>query len=353
MKTLPNTATMFRALHDRDRSFEGLFWVGVRTTGIFCRPTCGAKKPKRENCEFFPSQSSALHAGYRPCMRCRPMDNGSPAPEWLPQLCSRIADEPWSRIRQTDLRELGLNPDRVRRHFKQHLGISFAEYQRAHALGAALRDMQDGVTAVEAGVRSGFDSTSGFREAFRRVFGEPPSEAKSAACLLCRRIESPLGPMLAIASSEGLCLLEFVERRALLREIADLRRRFRSAVVPGDNAHLKAAATQIGEYFAGTRREFSLAIDAPASPFHQRVWDRLQTIPYGETRSYAQLGRELRVPGGARAIGRANGSNRIAVVIPCHRVIRQNGELAGYAGGLWRKRWLLDHEESAVRQPKS
>jgi AraC family transcriptional regulator of adaptative response/methylated-DNA-[protein]-cysteine methyltransferase len=196
---------------------------------------------------------------------------------------------------------------------------------------------------------AGFDSDSGFREAFARVFGDAPGRSRDKAVLTARWLESPLGPMLAIASETGLVLLEFVDRRALETELGELKRQFSSAIVPGDNPILERTARQLAEYFAGTRSAFDIPLDPRGSDFERRVWQALLSIPHGRTDSYLGIATSVGSPAASRAIGRANGRNRIAIVIPCHRVIRSDGALCGYGGGIWRKQWLLDHERRVLK----
>ncbi len=196
----------------------------------------------------------------------------------------------------------------------------------------------------EAQNGSGFESASGFREAFTKIFGDPPTTAKERAPLFAQRIDTPLGAMLAVADDEGLRLLEFTDRRALERELTILRKRFRTNVVPGEHEYLDAIRTQFGEYFAGTRTEFDVPLAPVGSDFQMRAWEVLRSIPTAETRSYSWMAEQLGVPGAQRAVGRANGTNLLCIIIPCHRVIRADGTLCGYGGGLWRKKWLLEHE---------
>src|SRR5687767_8692311 len=346
MMTLPSTTEMYRALVERDQSFEGLFYACVRTTGIFCRPTCRARKPKPENVEFAPSIQEALHRGYRPCLVCEPMSAGAAAPNWLAPLIGEIKDHPDLKLRDHDLRVRGLDPVQVRRTFKRCFGMTFQAYQRACRLGTALRALHDGSPTLEAGLDAGFESDSGFRAAFARVFGETPGHARDTALLTATWIETPLGPMLAIAGDRGLELLEFVDRRALETELRELRRSLDGVIVPGDHAILRQAAEQLREYFAGTRRDFDLPLKQRGSAFQLAAWKALCEIPYGETRSYTDMARRVGSPGAVRAIGRANGQNQIAIVVPCHRVIRADGSLCGYGGGRWRKQWLIEHEIS-------
>jgi AraC family transcriptional regulator of adaptative response/methylated-DNA-[protein]-cysteine methyltransferase len=346
MMTLPSTAEMYRALVERDGSFEGLFFACVRTTGIFCRPTCHARKPKPENVEFAATIQEALHRGYRPCHLCDPLSVGPSAPNWLTPLLGEIKNHPDLRLRDLDLRVRGLDPVQVRRTFQRSFGMTFQAYQRACRLGTAMKALHGGARTLDAGLDAGFDSDSGFREAFAKVFGDAPGRARDRALLTASWIETPLGPMLAIAGDEGLELLEFVDRRALETELRELARKWNRAIVPGDHPVLARTATQLGEYFAGTRRTFDVLLKLQGSPFQIAAWKALCDIPYGETRSYADMARSVGSPGAVRAIGRANGQNRICIVVACHRVIQADGSLCGYGGGRWRKQWLIEHERS-------
>ncbi len=342
--SLPPAATMYRALLHRDSNFEGLFFVGVKTTGIFCRPTCPARKPKAENVEFFPSSRDALYAGYRPCARCSPLDHEKKAPALVKRLCDEIEKDPSRRIRGAELRSMNIDPSTARRQFQRYYGMTFQAYQRARRMGLALRDIRKGETVIGAQIEHGFESASGFWEAFKQLFGTPPSQAEQINCLLAAWIDTPLGAMVALADEAGLCLLEFVDRRGLEREILQLRKKTGCFMVPGSNKILDRTKDEVKRYFDGRLTEFSIPFVVNGTPFETKVWKALQTIPSGETRSYAQLAKKIGKPSAVRAVGHANGSNRIAIMIPCHRVIRSDGELCGYGGGIWRKKWLLDHE---------
>jgi AraC family transcriptional regulator, regulatory protein of adaptative response / methylated-DNA-[protein]-cysteine methyltransferase len=348
MMILPSTAEMYRALVERDQTFEGLFFACVRTTGIFCRPTCHARKPKPENVEFASTIQEALHRGYRPCRVCAPMSAAAAAPNWLAPLVDEMLRQPDTRLRDEDLRVRGLDPVQVRRTFKRSFGMTFQAYQRACRLGTAMRALHGGAPTLAAGLDAGFESDSGFREAFARVFGETPGEARDTTLLTATWMETPLGPMLAIAGGRGLELLEFVDRRALETELRELRRTLGGAIVPGDHAILRQTRDELREYFAGHRREFTMPLHQRGSDFQLKAWGALCRIPYGETRSYSDMAREVGSPAAVRAIGRVNGQNRIAIIVPCHRVIRSDGSLCGYGGGRWRKHWLLQHEKSLI-----
>ena len=343
-QSLPTPRTMYRALARRDAAYEGVFFTGVKTTGIFCRPTCRAKKPRPENVEFFPTIIEALHGGYRPCRLCRPMDGPKPVPALVEQLRRAVEESADGRVSDKDLAAMGVEPSTARRRFQAYHGMTFHAYQRARRMGLALRDVKAGQAVIDVQLARGYESTSGFREAFTRIFGAPPRGAKAGHCLLAQRIETPLGTMLALADEAGLRLLEFADRRGLERELAGLRRRLKCAIVPGSNATLEKTRAQLARYFAGESLVFDLPLAPVGSAFQQKVWTELGRIAPGKTRSYVELARRLGVPRAPRAIGRANGSNMLALVIPCHRVIRADGSLCGYAGGIWRKQRLLEHE---------
>ena len=189
MKTpelLPPTETMYRALVNRDSSFEGIFFVGVRTTGIFCRPTCTAKKPARENVDFFATPSEALESGYRPCLRCHPTDPNERPPKLIERLSAEVDRALGGRLTDKELAALAIDPSTARRQFKRHYGMTFQAYHRARRMGLALSHVRQGDRVDEARNGSGFESESGFREAFTKIFGEPPSDAKAAAARVYR-----------------------------------------------------------------------------------------------------------------------------------------------------------------------
>lgn len=345
--TLPSREEMMQAFLDRDPSYEGLFYTGVRTTGIFCRPTCAARKPLPENVEFFASARDALLAGYRACKRCRPLEPAGEAPAWVEKLLDEVEQEPAGSWRDVDLEARGLSPDRVRRWFQRHHGMTFQAYIRSRRLGLALGRLRQGDDILETAFDSGYESVSGFHEAFTRLFGAPPGETRQgngAGAVVVNRVLTPLGPMLAGVAEGRLCLLEFADRRALERQLGVLRRRLDTAMVPGSDPLLGRLAGQLEAWFDGRLRHFSVPLTDPGTDFQRDVWQALREIPYGETVSYGEVARRIGRPSAVRAVAGAVGDNRLAVVIPCHRVVGSDGSLTGYGGGLWRKRRLLQIE---------
>jgi AraC family transcriptional regulator of adaptative response/methylated-DNA-[protein]-cysteine methyltransferase len=342
---------MERAFLSADPRYDGIFFTAVRTTGIFCRPSCRARKPRPSNVEFFGSVREAIFAGYRPCQRCHPARPLGSSPDWVTRLLDTVETQPDRRLRDSDLRRLGVEPARARRYFLEHYGMTFHAYCRGRRLACALRRLHDGAPLDTVALDTGWESHSGFRDAFARTFGTPPGKSAKASCVVTSGIDSPLGPMIAGATDEGLCLLEFADRRMLDAQIKRLERMVGQPLVPGNHPYLTQAHEELEAYFAGMLRAFRVPLVFRGTAFEERVWRELARIPYGETCSYAELARRVDAPGAQRAVGRANGMNRIAIVIPCHRVVNSDGKLGGYGGGLWRKHWLLALEARGRAEP--
>jgi AraC family transcriptional regulator of adaptative response/methylated-DNA-[protein]-cysteine methyltransferase len=226
--------------------------------------------------------------------------------------------------------------------------MTFHAFERARRLGVALGRLHQGDDLLAAGYDAGYASPSGFRDAFEKLFGRTPGRAADATLVKVTRLGTPLGAMVAAATDDALCLLEFADRRMLETQIDRLQTRLPGRFVPGDNDILARTQVQIAEYFAGTRRAFDLPLVTPGTEFQRAVWGALRTIPYGATRSYADQARAIDRPAAVRAVGRANGDNRIAIIVPCHRVVGASGVLVGYGGQLWRKKALLALECDAT-----
>lgn len=344
--TLPHRTEMLTAFASRDASYDGVFVTAVKTTGIFCRPTCTARKPRPENVEFYADAQGALLAGYRPCKRCRPMTPAGQAPEWADLLLRAVEADPAHRWTDTDLRSLDLDPGRVRRWFQRHHGMTFHGYHRARRLGLALGRLNQGEALTQAGFAHGFESDSGFREAFSRLFGEPPGRARHRDVAFLTRMGTPLGPMVAGATAAGICLLEFADRPMLETQLERVRRRLGCTTAPGDHEHLAHLEAELAGYFAGRLERFSVPLVVAGTPFQTAVWRELGRIPYGSTTDYQAIATAIGRPAARRAVGRANGDNRLAILLPCHRVVGRDGTLTGYGGGLWRKRRLLELESA-------
>ncbi len=339
----PSTREMSRALFAGDATYDGVFFVGVRTTAVFCRPSCRARKPRPENVEYFGTVREAMRAGYRPCLRCRPLEDGE-APDWVRTLLATVEREPSRRLPDSDLRRMGIEPARARRWFRKRYGMTFQSFCRGRRLSGTLTALRRGSSIDAAVFEGGYGSHSGFRDAFARSFGSTPGRAESVEAVTLGWIETPLGPMVAGATRVGVCLLEFTDRRGLERELAEVRRRLGRPAEPGESDHIRRLREELGSYFQGKLRSFTTPVAAAGTPFEERVWRALREIPYGETRSYEDIAVNVGKPGACRGVGSANGRNPVAIVVPCHRVVRKDGTLGGYGGGLWRKRRLLEIE---------
>lgn len=346
--SLPPRETLYAALLERDAGYEGVFYAAVRTTGIFCRPTCAARKPRAENVDFYATADEALAAGYRPCLRCRPLSAPGETPEWVRRAVGLANRDPRQRVAAADLRAAGIDPDRLRDWFKRHFGTTFARAIRAGRLASALGAVAEGDDVLGAAHDHGWSSASAFHDAARQQRARLPAGTAPEPAVYTM-LASPLGPMLAVASARGLVLLEFLDRPALPGALEDLARTHGIVAAPGESAVLARTRESMTEYFAGSAVAFDLPLDLRGSDFEQRVWRALLDIPRGQTRSYGEIAAALGQPGAARAVGLANGRNRVAIIVPCHRVIGADGSLVGYGGGQARKAWLLRLEGAIAR----
>ncbi len=336
---------MYDALVRKDSQFEGVFFAAVKTTGIFCRPTCTARKPKFENVAFYTTSKEAILHGYRPCKVCSPLEQQHEAPAYIRQLLTALQEQPDRKIRDQELREMGMEPVQVRRWFKKHHNLTFQSFQRMQRINQAFGMIRYGEKVTSAAYENGYDSLSGFHYSFKKSTGFAPNASKSGQVITITRLTTPLGPMLTGATDKGICLLEFTDRKMLETELKQLQKLLASPLLPGQHRHFDQLHQELQEYFEGRRQLFTVPLDAPGTLFQQSVWKELTSIPYGTTRSYKQQAMHLNNPSAVRAVANANGLNRISLLIPCHRVIGSDGSLTGYGGGIWRKQWLLDHEE--------
>ena len=335
----------YKALLEKNTEYEGVFYVGVKTTGIFCRPTCPARKPKYDNCEFYRTAQEALLASFRPCIRCKPLSHPNQVSDSVKKLVEAVEENPEKRWKDRDFETLAIDASTARRQFKKRFGMTFVEYARARRMGIAMKQIREGETVIETQFNAGYESSSGFRDAFSKIMGAAPTHlSKHLNILKASWLDTALGPMIAIADDESLYLLEFVDRRGLEREIERLRKKTKSAIIPGSTKPIISIEAELKLYFEGTLNEFKTPINLLGSPFQKQVWHELTQIPYGETRSYSKQAETIGNPTAFRAVANANGANQLAIVIPCHRIINLDGSLGGYGGGIARKKWLIEHE---------
>lgn len=338
---------MYDAIVRKDSSFEGVFFTAVKTTGIFCRPSCTARKPKLENVEFFTSTKECILKGYRPCKLCNPLQKLNQTPELYQQILNELTSDPSLKLKDYDLKKRGIEPSQIRRWFLKNHSITFHSFQRMFRINSAFKKIQSGETITNTAFETGFDSLSGFADSFKTIFGVSPRNGIAKSIIDLKRIETPLGTMIACATSQGVCLLEFSDRKMLETELKSLTKQLNAIIVQGVNPYFEILETQLQEYFSGKRKIFDLPLHTPGTEFQQKVWTALQDIPFGQLRSYKEQAIAIGSPESIRAVANANGMNRISILIPCHRVLGSDGQLTGYGGGIWRKQYLLDLEKKS------
>lgn len=343
-----STEIMYKASFNKDASFEGVFWMGVKTTGIFCRPTCTARKPKPENVEFFDNTKEAILKGYRPCKVCKPLEKLNETPKYIKEIIDELAENPSLKFKDYDLVKRGIEPATMRRWFLKNHGITFQAYQRMFRINSAFKKIQKGERVTETAFESGYESLSGFTESFKNVFGVSPKNSKNQKIIDLKRIETPLGTMYAAATENGICMLEFTDRKMLETELKHISKLLNANIIQGENPIFEILEKELSEYFEGKRTEFTVPLDFVGSDFQKQVWGILMKIPYGQTWSYAKQAEVLGDKNKVRAVANANGMNKISILVPCHRVIGSDGNLTGYGGGIWRKQKLLELEKAIL-----
>lgn len=327
----------WKAVCDRDASADGRFFFAVKTTGVYCRPSCPARRPLRRNVEFYPAADAAAGAGYRPCLRCKP-----DRPDWAARVCRYLEDNAGRAVTLDELeRAFGLTAWHLQRAFKKRTGLSPREYQDAVRAAQLRTELRQQNTVTDAVYAAGYSSPSRMYEHAAGAIAMTPSEYRTGGSRLCLRYQvSPtaLGPMLAAATDRGLAAVRFGDSAAALLEA--LRREFPNADLL-ESAEIAPWVEALRAYVAGSCDTIDLPLDIRATAFQLRVWKHLQSIPRGETRTYSEVAAAIGQPTATRAVARACATNPVAVVVPCHRVIRSDGSAAGYAWGIERKRTLL------------
>ena len=353
MFSLPDPDVLYNALVARSDAYEGRAYVGVTSTGIFCRLNCPAPNPKPENCTFFENPGDCIAAGFRPCKRCHPLAPVARLDPLVDQMLKAFDADPMRRWSETCVASMGFDPSTVRRAFKRHFGMTFLEMARHRRLRHSAEVLAKGDKVIEAQLSAGFEAPSAFRAAFAKLMGRAPGEFAENALLRASWIDTPIGAMVTICDATQVHLLEFPERKGLAREVQQLFQFSKGQLGFGRFALTDRVQAQLTEFFAGRRRKFELPLALHGTDFSKTVWRALQDIPAGQTRSYAQLAQSIARPTAMRAVARANGANQIAIVLPCHRVIGADGTLTGYAGGLWRKQKLIELERAYAEAPSS
>jgi AraC family transcriptional regulator of adaptative response/methylated-DNA-[protein]-cysteine methyltransferase len=340
----------WQAVLARDRRYDGAFVYAVRSTGIYCRPSCASRRPRRTQVTFFPIPEAAEQDGFRACRRCHPADaNGSdPVVALVREACQALAG-PTPPSLDTLATALGIRPHRLVRAFKRVLGITPKEYAAARRVARFKQELKRRSHVSPAVYEAGYGSSSRVYEGANAQLGMTPgayARGGAGSAINYVIVPSPLGKMLVAATERGVCRIGFGDDAATLE--ADLISEFPAAGVEKDRAGLERWVAAILAYLEGREPHLDLPLDIRATAFQRRVWQELQRIPFGETRSYSDVARRMGQPKAMRAVARACATNPVALVIPCHRVVREDGELGGYRWGIERKRALLSQEKSGT-----
>jgi AraC family transcriptional regulator of adaptative response/methylated-DNA-[protein]-cysteine methyltransferase len=349
--TTTNTSDRrWQAVLDRDRSLDGTFVFGVSSTGVFCRPSCPSKRPRRENVSFFANAAAAQQAGYRACLRCRPKAvDGDPQSAFVRAVCRYIEQHIEDRLTLSSLaREFRRSPFHLQRTFKSVLGVSPKAYIDACRLRQVKQNLQAGHSVTASLYAAGYGSSSRLYERTATQLGMTPEKYRRGAVAAVVRFtiaDSPLGRMLIAATDKGICAIQFADSDDELQQ--GLMREFPFATRKRDDAALAQWRVSLSQLMQGLEVPGSLPLDIRATAFQRRVWEYLQKIPRGETRSYSTVAKKIGMPKATRAVARACATNPVAVAIPCHRVVREDGELGGYRWGIERKEQLLAMEKQA------
>ena len=346
----PNDDQCWNAVVARDSGHDGEFVFAVATTGVYCRPSCPARRPRRENVTFYSRPEQAEKAGFRACLRCRPRSfSGNPQSDSAKEICRYIEqhlDQPIT------LERLGKafrqSPFHLQRRFKAALGITPRAYADSCRLRLLKRNLQAGDNVTRAMYDAGYGSSSRLYEKTASQLGMTPDKYRRGAIAASIRYactDSPLGRMLIAATDRGVCAIQFARSDSEL--IEGLKREFPFAVRKLDNGGLQAWVAALLSKMIGRELNAALPLDIRATAFQRRVWTYLQSIPFGATRSYGQVAKAIGQPSASRAVARACATNPVAVAIPCHRVVREDGSISGYRWGVERKKALLEMEQAA------
>ena len=343
-----NSNQQWQAVVDRDRTQDGKFVFAVSSTGVYCRPSCAARRPRRENVAFFGKPEEAEKAGYRACLRCRPKAAGNAQSNKVKAMCRYIEhhlDEP---ITLAELaREFHQSPFHLQRTFKAVMGITPRAYADSRRMGQLKENLRAGHSVTRAMYDAGYGSSSRLYERTSSQLGMTPDKYRrgaTAATIRYTCVDSPLGRMLVAATDKGICAIQFANSDEELE--SGLKHEFPFAIRRRDDAALRTWGEKLLRQMRGHKLNSSLPLDIQATAFQRKVWSYLQSIPFGDTRSYSEVAKAIKQPKATRAVARACATNRIAVAIPCHRVVRENGDMGGYRWGVDRKKALLQMEQN-------
>jgi AraC family transcriptional regulator, regulatory protein of adaptative response / methylated-DNA-[protein]-cysteine methyltransferase len=344
----------WQALQKRDRSQDGRFFFGVLTTGVFCRPSCPARQPLRKNVRFYQSPADAARDGLRPCLRCRPLATvgADPNTERIREICRYIESNSGEALKLADLaKRAGLSPFHFQRSFKAIVGLTPKQYLDSTRLGQLKRSLRKSRDVTEAVYDAGYGSASRVYERADTRLGMTPNQYRQGGrevTITHVAVDTPVGLMMMGATDRGVCFVQFGDSEKAL--LSALEKEYQGANFESMrkpyHPQFKQWMDALTNHLAGKQPHLDLPLDIRATVFQMRVWNYLQSIPYGEVQSYGEVAAGVGQPSAVRAVANACAHNHVAVLIPCHRVIRGTGELGGYRWGLARKRALIDRERS-------
>jgi AraC family transcriptional regulator, regulatory protein of adaptative response / methylated-DNA-[protein]-cysteine methyltransferase len=337
----------WQAVVDRDAGFDDRFVFAVSSTGVYCRPSCAARRPRRENVRFFRTTIEAEHAGYRACLRCRPTAVGGNAQvRMVKAICRYIEQHPDEPVTLSRLgEEFCQSPFHLQRTFKALLGITPRAYADSCRMNQLKQNLRAGHSVTRSLYDAGYGSSSRLYERTASQMGMTPDKYRRGAVATQVRYtiaKSPLGPMLIAATDKGICAIQFADTEEELEQ--GVKHEFPFAFRKRDDVWLKGWKEQVLSQLRGKDVNSALPLDIKATAFQRRVWTYLQSIPSGDTRSYRQVAKSIGQPTAARAVARACATNPVALAIPCHRIVRENGDMGGYRWGMGRKKTLLEME---------
>jgi AraC family transcriptional regulator of adaptative response/methylated-DNA-[protein]-cysteine methyltransferase len=345
-----NTEQCWQAIERRDRELDGKFFFGVTTTGVYCRPSCPSRRPLRKNVRFYETPAQAERDGLRPCLRCHPGAIGDPAAERIRELCRYLESNPEQAPDLADLAaRAGLSRFHLQRSFKAVAGVTPKQYLEACRMRKLKSSLREATGVADAVYDAGFGSSSRVYERADTRLGMTPRQYRQGGrgvAISYVTVDSPVGLMMIGATDRGLCFVQFGTAEEEL--LAALRKEYPSAAIEPMGGpqppEFREWIDALTAHLSGNRPRLDLPLDIRATAFQMRVWNYLQSIPYGEVQSYSEVAGGIGQPTATRAVARACAGNTVALVIPCHRVIRGTGELGGYRWGLDRKRTLIDLE---------
>jgi AraC family transcriptional regulator of adaptative response/methylated-DNA-[protein]-cysteine methyltransferase len=344
---------MWEAVAAKDSRFDGQFVFAVSSTKIYCRPSCPSRRPRREHVTFFDLPDAAEQAGFRACLRCEPRRVGvvDSRVDLVQRVCRFLDASQTETVKLADLAaHAGVSVFHLQRTFKRIMGISPRQYLTARRFGNFKTLVREGEPVTQALYNSGFNSSSRLYEHAPEELGMTPAtygRGGRGIDISYTIVRSPLGQLLVAVTERGVCAVRMGDSDAALEK--DLRAEFSAATIRRDDTALRAPVEKILNHLTNKEPQLDLPLDIRSTAFQRQVWEKLRAIPYGQTVSYGDVAKSLGKPGAVRAVGRACATNPVALVIPCHRVVREDQSPGGYRWGLKRKQKLLEHERSSVK----